>query len=443
MKMWKPGLALVALCVALWPGVGIQAESDIVTVVAFNPSRAEAPENLIFDHRGNLYLNMALTGEIRKIAPDGTQSTLATLRVGAGRSTNALLGLAVDRHDTVYALLSSHNVGGSDTHGVWRIHPDGTKELFAALDPAGFPNQPLFDARGNLLVADSFLGTIWRITPDGEVSRWITDPLLMPDTAACGFPLPRGANGMAFDDHGNLFVANTNKALIVRIPIHRDGSAGSPSVYASGCANLNGADGITIDVRDNAYVADNILNKVVRVNTNGTIDTLAAPADGLDSPTGVAFGTRRGEQTSLFITNSALLTYLSRGRPRPSLMRLDVGVPGAHATTPISAVARIARSGPGQSGSFTVSFASAAAGQGEVYFGPSCSALVEVATRDEGSGTTLHTVVVTGNDLPGTIGDIGIVPGASYSFEVVTLTPSGMEVDNNGGACYSVTMPSS
>jgi sugar lactone lactonase YvrE len=443
MKLPKLGLVLVALCLSLWPAAGMQAASGVVIVANFDPTKAEAPENLIFDHHGNLYLNMALTGEIRKIAPDGTQSTLATLRVGAGRTTNALLGLAVDRHDDVYALLSSHNVGGSDTHGVWRIHPDGSKELFAALDPAGLPNQPLFDAIGNLLVTDSFLGTIWRITPQGKVSRWLTDPLLMPDTAACGFPLRRGANDMAFDDHGNLFVENTNKALIVRIPINPDGSAGSPSVYASGCANLNGADGITTDVRGNVYVADIILNKVVRVNTNGTIDTLAGPADGLDSPSGVAFGTRRGEQTSLFITNSALLTYLSRGTPHPSLMRLEVGVPGAHAITPISAVARVARSGPGMSGSFTVSFASSAAGQGEVYFGPSCSALVEVATQDEGSGTTLHTVVVAGNDLPGTVGDTGILPGVTYYFEAVTLTLSGMEVDNNGGDCYSVTMPSS
>lgn len=441
MKTWKPGLGLLALCLAMLPTAGIRASSGLVTVVTFDPSRAEAPENLVFDHRGNLYLNMALTGEVRRIAPDGTQSTLARLRPGTGTSTNALLGLAVDRRDDVYALLTSHNVAGSDTHGIWRIHPDGTKELFATLDPAGFPNQPLFDAKGNLLVADSFLGTIWRVTPRGQVTRWLTDPLLMPDTAACGFPLRRGANGMAFDNRGNLFVANTNKALIVRIPVNPDGSAGSPSVFASGCANLNGADGITIDVRGNVYVADNILDTVVRVNTNGTVDRLAA--GGLDSPTGVAFGTRRGEQTSLFITNSALLTYLSRGIPHPSLMRLEVGVPGARAVTPISAVAHIARSGPGTSGSFTVSFASSAAGQGEVYFGPSCSALAEVATRDAGSGTTLHTVVVEGNDLPGTIGDIGILPGATYYFETVTVTPSGMEVDNNDNICYSVRMPSS
>jgi hypothetical protein len=93
--------------------------------------------------------------------------------------------------------------------------------------------------------------------------------------------------------------------------------------------------------------------------------------------------------------------------------------------------------------SFTVNFSSDRAGQGQVYFGsgPGCRGLVEVATNDLNSGGTEHTVVVTGNDLPGTVGDNGILPGATYSFEVVTITGRGVETDDNGGLCYSVTIP--
>jgi phosphatidylinositol-3-phosphatase len=91
---------------------------------------------------------------------------------------------------------------------------------------------------------------------------------------------------------------------------------------------------------------------------------------------------------------------------------------------------------------FSVTFSSANPGQGMVLFGsgPKCLGLVEVGTRDFGAGTTTHTVLVTGNDLPGTVGDIGLTPGATYSFEVITVTKSGVEVDNNGGSCYSVTI---
>ena len=99
--------------------------------------------------------------------------------------------------------------------------------------------------------------------------------------------------------------------------------------------------------------------------------------------------------------------------------------------------------GSGESASFGVSFVSSAPGQGYVYFGsgPGCSGLVEVATQDYSAGTVQHSVVVTGNDLPGTVGDNGITPGATYWFEALTLTSSGMEVDNNDGTCYSVTIP--
>ena len=92
---------------------------------------------------------------------------------------------------------------------------------------------------------------------------------------------------------------------------------------------------------------------------------------------------------------------------------------------------------------FTVDFSSTKPGQGSVLFGsgPGCAGLVMTATGDQGAGTTHHWFVVSGNDLPGTVGDIGITPGATYWYEVGTLTSSGMEIDNNGGRCYSVTIP--
>jgi hypothetical protein len=97
---------------------------------------------------------------------------------------------------------------------------------------------------------------------------------------------------------------------------------------------------------------------------------------------------------------------------------------------------------PDQQG-FEVTFSSTTPGQGEVYFGsgPGCQGLVEVATRDAGAGTTNHQVLVQGNDLPGTVGDNGIVPGTTYWYEVVTVTRAGTEIDTNGGKCYTVTIP--
>lgn len=100
--------------------------------------------------------------------------------------------------------------------------------------------------------------------------------------------------------------------------------------------------------------------------------------------------------------------------------------------------------GGGTSTSFTVNFFSTTAGQGYVLFGtgPGCSGLVMTATQDQGAGTARHSVVVTGNDLGGSVGNNGIIPGVTYYYEVVSVSSAGVETDNNNGSCYSVTVPS-
>jgi hypothetical protein len=111
-----------------------------------------------------------------------------------------------------------------------------------------------------------------------------------------------------------------------------------------------------------------------------------------------------------------------------------------------TAVPQVATSPDGRSvtACFTVSFTSTQPGQGYIEFGtgPGCQGLVETATRDAGAGTTSHLVLVVGNDLPGSIGDNGILPGVTYYYRTLTQTSSGVELDDNGGACYSVTIPS-
>lgn len=89
-----------------------------------------------------------------------------------------------------------------------------------------------------------------------------------------------------------------------------------------------------------------------------------------------------------------------------------------------------------------VTFTSKNPGNGQVLFGqgPGCFGLVNTATRDLGAGTTTHTVLVTGNDEPGSVGNVGLTPGMTYWYEVVNVSSAGNEVDNNGGKCYAFTV---
>lgn len=88
---------------------------------------------------------------------------------------------------------------------------------------------------------------------------------------------------------------------------------------------------------------------------------------------------------------------------------------------------------------FAVSFSSAIAGQGQVLFGTSCNGLIGTATEDAFSGTTRHWVLVTRDDFNPY--GVGLTPGTTYYYAVETVSPSGVTVDDNGGKCYSVTLP--
>ena len=148
-------------------------------------------------------------------------------------------------------------------------------------------------------------------------------------------------------------------------------------------------------------------------------------------------------------TNLQLFGILKPGQSAPPGIELDVLVthtaPGAAQSMGTLALPVITPGpGKGNSPAFIVSSFGSTKGQMQVNFGqgPGCQGLVEVGTQDLYAGFDLHSVLVTGNDLPGTVGNNGIAPGTTYWFEPVTLTTAGPQVDSHGGACYRITIPS-
>jgi gluconolactonase len=296
----------IAKILALAGLAGIVAHAaSITTIVTF--ASPNFPESIAIDKEGNVYVSMFATGEIRKIAPDGTQSPLAVL--GSGPTTpfpgRRLTGLAVDAPGNVYAALNDV----ADTRGVWQISRTGAAALVTALPTAGLLNGLAFDKRGHLYVSDSLAGKIYRVAHDGSATDWSTDPLLKGlNPSSCGsFPSAGGANGVSFDQHGDMFVTNTTIGAVVRIPVAKNGSAEVANYFAGPTCDLWGADGTAFDKHGNLYVAVNIQSKIVRINPEGNIDTLAAaPADTLYAPAAIAFGTRKGSRKQIFIANFAL-----------------------------------------------------------------------------------------------------------------------------------------
>jgi sugar lactone lactonase YvrE len=327
MKIRFPAFAGLILSVLVLLPASLAAHPpdapQLAVLAAFNPVALETPENMAFDRDGNLYLSLALTGEIRKIAPDGTQSTFIQFPIGApltlcGPFFNAVTGITIDpQDDTLYASVVSCDLA---SRGIWRVDPDGTAEILATLPLASIPNGIAL-RRGFLYVADSSLSRVWRVPAGGGTAEvWFEDPLLAGDLTL-GLP---GANGLKIFRH-EVYVASSTQGLIVAVPIEPDGSAGTVRIHGV-MPTGTGCDDFDFDVHGSIYCTTDPTNLLVRIDPDGTTEILRTAADGLDGPTATLFGRKGQDRFNLYITNGAFPFFSTTHQP--SLMRLHLGVPG-------------------------------------------------------------------------------------------------------------------
>jgi sugar lactone lactonase YvrE len=332
-RSFRRPLPLLVLALLVLAPAGLLAHppdtpSDAETLILFDPAALETPESIAIDREGNTYISLALTGEIRRIAPDGTQSTLALLPIGppltfCGPFFNAVTGITLDRKET--ALYVSVVSCDPASRGVWRVPLDGgAPELLATLPFESIPNGIAW-WRGDLYVADSTLGLIWRVPEEGGTAEvWSDDPLLSGGGSP-GMFLP-GANGVQVF-RKELYVANSTQGTIVAIPLGPHGEAGTPRIHAVLPAGA-GCDDFAIDAHGSIYCTTGPSNLLVRLDPDGTTEILLTGEDGLGGPTAVTFGRKGADRFNLYITNAAF-PFLPIPGARPSLMRLHLGVPGA------------------------------------------------------------------------------------------------------------------
>ncbi|MDX1619702.1 MAG: SMP-30/gluconolactonase/LRE family protein [Nitriliruptorales bacterium] len=292
-------------------------------VVGFDEAAGELPEGVAIDKRGNIFVSIAPLGELWMIPAGSTTPQL----FGAVSGINplgdlGLLGLAVDAAGNVYGGVQSADVS---VNGVYVFdRRTGAAERIPGSQAIGIPNDVAFDKRGNLYITDSAAGAIWRVPRGGQLHLWLDDATL-DGTGALGLGVPVGANGIEYR-HGILYVAVTEQASLVTVPIEPDGSPGTPAVLTG---VPSPPDGLAIDVHGTVYVALISESRIVAVPPDGASVTDTAAGPPLDWPSSIAFGTARGDQKTLFAVNFSIGEGF--GAPPgtgPGLVAIDVGVPG-------------------------------------------------------------------------------------------------------------------
>lgn len=276
------------------------------------------PSGIVTDNDGNIFVADQYNHRIRKIAKTGVVSTFAGNGQPGfrdGSSANAIfycpMGLAFDKNGNLL-------VADSYNHRIRKIAKDGTVSTVAGSGKAGtsdgsagvacfnFPMGITVDSYGNIFVADYGNCSIRKISTSGEVSTYAGDGFVgYADGAStdASFNYP---TGIAIDHSGNLFVVDQGNNRIRKIAtdqtvstIAGDGQSGDTDGVGT-LAKFNSPNGITIDAADNLYIADSYNNKIRKITTSGAVSTIvgkntAGSIDGsaqqatLSSPKGITF----------------------------------------------------------------------------------------------------------------------------------------------------------
>jgi sugar lactone lactonase YvrE len=249
-------------------------------VVGFVPNspapNACNPSGIAFDEAGNLYVaDGASGGVVWKLTPNEANPALATASAFA-TGVPGTNGLAFDRDGNLWTADGTTGQGR-----VWRIAPSGgvcepsflrCKEVFRV--------QPMSN-EVNLVLGTGGVGRDVRSLPQGTITVTPTSP----NAANTLGSQPLVANGLAFDREGDLYVADSARGAIWKAEFHRHGelksATGCDSAFTANtlCLDnvlvahpyLEGTDGIALDRAGNIWNAANERNAIVVVTRHRTV----------------------------------------------------------------------------------------------------------------------------------------------------------------------------
>ncbi|WEF34829.1 NHL repeat-containing protein [Pseudoduganella chitinolytica] len=214
---------------------------------------------------------------------------------GAAARFSDPFGVAVDARGTIYI------ADGGDNNRIRRLGTDGSVATFAGgaeglRDGKGAaaafhtPSALALDHLGNLYVADTGNHAIRKVAPDGSVTTLAGNG--QPGTADGKGAAARfnGPVGVAVDDAGIVYVADTYNDRIRRIAPdgtvttiaggERPGDADGSGAAAA----FDTPSGIAVTPDGTLYVADTGNHAVRRIGADGSVDTIARAPEGERRP---------------------------------------------------------------------------------------------------------------------------------------------------------------
>ena len=248
-----------------------------------------APYGVALDSAGNLYVSDTLNFVVDKIGPDGTLAVFAGISGQRGTSDGAAgvgslsgpTGIAVDAAGDVYVADTNRGSAGGV---VRKVAPDGT--LTTVVSGLTDPRGVVLDADGNLFIADAGDNTIRCLGSGGELSLFAgIANRTGADDGGLGTARFNQPSALAIDGSNNLYVADYGNSTVREISPAGVVTTVAGLAVVEGSADGVGSNarfytpaGIAATRRGTVYVADTG-NDTVRLGLpTGTGSGLAAEA---------------------------------------------------------------------------------------------------------------------------------------------------------------------
>lgn len=269
--------------------------------------------------------------EERRLLSGGSLPAAMTLPASAITSSSAMLNASVNPNGSATSVAFQYSTNPYLTPAVTTVAGGSYHDPFFDLYGVAV------DGSGNVYVADAGTDTIDKVAPSGAITIFAGSPG-QPGSAngAGGAARFNGPWGLAIDEAGNLYVADTGNSTIRKITpsgvvttlAGAPGQAGSADGVGSQ-ARFNGARGVAVDHVGNLYVADTGNDTIRKIAPDGAVSTLAGTpglpgsTDGVGSsarfrdPTGVAVDgagniyVGGNAQTIRKVTSEAVVTTLA------------------------------------------------------------------------------------------------------------------------------------
>jgi uncharacterized repeat protein (TIGR01451 family) len=263
---------------------------------AATAAKLDGPYGIAVDSSGNLYIADRFNYRIRMVS-GGTITTVAgngkCCYSGDGNSaTNAMLdapsGVAVDSSGNIYIADTFNgrvrmiNASGTITtvagNGAYGFAGDGAAANNAKL---AYPEGVAVDSSGNLFIADSANARIREVNAAGVIATFVGGAL--NDGGVSAFGLLNQPSGIARDNKGNTYIADTNNNRVREVAangiITTVAGTGTPGSTGDGGAaagaQLNAPQGLALDSSGNLYIADTNNHRIRMVDGSGNITTVA------------------------------------------------------------------------------------------------------------------------------------------------------------------------